>query len=113
MHKDLPDSRPPMSATLRRLALAAAFVASGVAAQGTLAATLDDALSAATMGDAFACVSGADRGKINMQLRIAGLDGLFADRVFCGTEMARSKPAPDVYLAAAEALLPADTTGAA
>lgn len=59
---------------------------------------------AATMGDAFACVSGADRGKINMQLRIAGLDGLFADRVFCGTEMARSKPAPDVYLAAAEAL---------
>ncbi len=56
------------------------------------------------MGEAFACVSGADRRKIDMQLRIAGLDGLFAGRVFCGTEMARSKPAPDVYLAAAAAL---------
>ena len=41
MHKDLPDSRPPMSSTLRRLALAAAFVASGMAAQGALAATLE------------------------------------------------------------------------
>ena len=59
MHKDLPDSRPPTSATLRRLALAAAFVASAVAAQGALAATLDDALSAASMGGTKELVSAA------------------------------------------------------
>lgn len=62
MHKDLPDSRPPTSATLRRLALAAAFVASAVAAQGALAATLDDALSAASMGDTKELVSLIQRG---------------------------------------------------
>ncbi|MEO7586701.1 MAG: HAD family phosphatase [Arachnia sp.] len=56
------------------------------------------------MGDAFACASGADRRKIDMQLRIAGLDDLFGDRVFSGMETPRSKPAPDVYLAAAAAL---------
>ena len=59
---------------------------------------------AEAMGQNFACVSGADRGKIEMQLAIAGLDGLFGDRVFSGMEMALSKPAPDVYLAAAAAL---------
>ena len=62
MHKDLPDHRPPMSAKLRRLALAAAFVASGLASQATLAATLDDALSAASMGDAKELVSLIQRG---------------------------------------------------
>jgi HAD superfamily hydrolase (TIGR01509 family) len=56
------------------------------------------------MGDRFACVTGADRGKVQMQLKIAGLDGYFGSRVFSGMEVARSKPAPDVYLAAADAL---------
>ena len=56
------------------------------------------------LGRNFACVSGADRGKIEMQLAIAGLDELFGDRVFSGMEMAHNKPAPDVYLAAAAAL---------
>jgi len=51
-----------------------------------------------------ACVSGADRGKIEMQLAIAGLTGVFGDRVFSGMELPRSKPAPDVYLAAAGSL---------
>lgn len=51
-----------------------------------------------------ACVSGADRGKIEMQLGIAGLTDVFEEHVFSGMEMARSKPAPDVYLAAAAAL---------
>ena len=51
-----------MSAKLRRLALAAAFVASGLASQATLAATLDDALSAASMGDAKELVSLIQRG---------------------------------------------------
>ncbi|RMB61184.1 HAD family hydrolase [Tessaracoccus antarcticus] len=59
---------------------------------------------AEAMGGRFACASGADRRKIEMQLRIAGLDGLFGDRVFSGLETPRSKPAPDVYLAAAAAL---------
>jgi beta-phosphoglucomutase-like phosphatase (HAD superfamily) len=56
------------------------------------------------MGDRFACVTGADRGKVEMQLKIAGLDQYFGDRVFSGMEVPRSKPAPDVYLAAAAAL---------
>jgi len=58
----------------------------------------------ALMGERFACVTGADRGKVEMQLKIAGLAEYFGDRVFSGMEMPRSKPAPDVYLAAAEAL---------
>ena len=52
----------------------------------------------------FACVSGADRGKVEMQLGIAGLTALFGDRIFSGMEVPHSKPAPDVYLAAARAL---------
>jgi HAD superfamily hydrolase (TIGR01509 family) len=60
---------------------------------------------AARMGDRFACVTGADRGKVEMQLKIAGLDQYFGSRVFSGMEVPRSKPAPDVYLAAAEALM--------
>lgn len=51
-----------------------------------------------------ACVSGADRGKIEMQLAMVGLTDVFAGRVFSGMEMERSKPAPDVYLAAAASL---------
>lgn len=59
---------------------------------------------AEAMGQNFACVSGADRGKVEMQLGIAGLHTLFEGRIFSGMEVARSKPAPDVYLAAAAAL---------
>lgn len=64
---------------------------------------------AAVMGDRFACASGADRRKIDMQLRLAGLAELFGDRIFSGMETPRSKPAPDVYLAAA-AFLGVDPT---
>lgn len=56
------------------------------------------------VGDRFACVTGADRVKVELQLRAAGLDALFGDRVFSGMELPRTKPAPDVYLAAADAL---------
>jgi HAD superfamily hydrolase (TIGR01509 family) len=52
----------------------------------------------------IACASGADRGKVELQLRICGLMRFFEGRVFSGHEMPRSKPAPDVYLAAAAAL---------
>jgi HAD superfamily hydrolase (TIGR01509 family) len=52
----------------------------------------------------IACASGADRFKVEMQLSKVGLMDFFAGRVFSGHEMPRSKPAPDVYLAAARAL---------
>lgn len=52
----------------------------------------------------IACASGADRFKVEMQLTQVGLFGFFEGRVFSGHEMPRSKPAPDVYLAAAHHL---------
>ncbi|GLY30420.1 HAD family phosphatase [Kineosporia sp. NBRC 101731] len=61
------------------------------------------ALSAA-FGGRVACASGADRAKVEMQLKRVGLLDVFAGKVFSGEEMPRSKPAPDVYLAAATAL---------
>ena len=52
----------------------------------------------------IACASGADRQKVEMQLAQVGLAPLFAGRIFSGHEMPATKPAPDVYLAAAAAL---------
>jgi len=52
----------------------------------------------------IACASGADRIKVEMQLRKVGLMDYFDGRIFSGYETPRSKPFPDVYLAAAEAL---------
>jgi HAD superfamily hydrolase (TIGR01509 family) len=52
----------------------------------------------------IACASGADRFKVEMQLSKVGLMDFFDGRIFSGHEMARSKPAPDVYLAAAQHL---------
>ena len=52
----------------------------------------------------IACASGADRFKVELQLKKCGLMPYFKDLVFSGHEMPRSKPAPDVYLAAAAAL---------
>lgn len=52
----------------------------------------------------IACASGADRFKVEMVLSKVGLIGFFEGRVFSGHEMPRSKPAPDVYLAAARHL---------
>ncbi len=61
------------------------------------------ALLAATEGR-IACASGADRRKVELQLAKIGLLDAFEGRIFSGHEMPRSKPAPDVYLAAAAAL---------
>lgn len=55
-------------------------------------------------GQRIACASGADRFKVEMQLTQVGLMGFFVGCVFSGHEMPRSKPAPDVYLAAARHL---------
>jgi hypothetical protein len=55
-------------------------------------------------GARIACASGADRYKVEMQLRQTGLMQYFEGRIFSGYETPRSKPFPDVYLAAAAAL---------
>lgn len=52
----------------------------------------------------IAVASGADRIKVEMQLVKAGIFDCFEGRIFSGHEMPRSKPFPDVYLAAATAL---------
>ena len=52
----------------------------------------------------IACASGADRKKVELQLAKCGFLRYFEGRIFSGHELPRSKPAPDVYLAAANAL---------
>lgn len=52
----------------------------------------------------LACASSADRPKIELQLKKIGLYDVFKGRIFSGMELPRSKPAPDVYLAAAHVL---------
>ncbi|MDR4534325.1 HAD family phosphatase [Glutamicibacter sp. PS] len=49
----------------------------------------------------IACATGADLGKATMQLEMTGLLPLFAGQLYSGMDQPRSKPAPDVYLAAA------------
>jgi beta-phosphoglucomutase-like phosphatase (HAD superfamily) len=52
----------------------------------------------------IACASGADRFKVELQLDKCALMPYFQGRIFSGHELPRSKPAPDVYLAAAAGL---------
>ena len=52
----------------------------------------------------LAVASGADRQKVEMMLAQVGLLPYFEGCVFSGHEMPRSKPHPDVYLAAAQHL---------
>jgi beta-phosphoglucomutase-like phosphatase (HAD superfamily) len=52
----------------------------------------------------IAVASGADLGKVHLQLHKTGLMSWFEGRVFSGYDQPRSKPHPDVYLAAAAAL---------
>jgi HAD superfamily hydrolase (TIGR01509 family) len=49
----------------------------------------------------IAVASGADRFKLELMLHKVGLHHFFEGRIFSGHEMPRSKPFPDVYLAAA------------
>jgi HAD superfamily hydrolase (TIGR01509 family) len=49
----------------------------------------------------IAVASGADRFKVEMMLQRVDLAQFFEGRIFSGHEMPRSKPHPDVYLAAA------------
>lgn len=57
-----------------------------------------------SFGGRIACASGADRLKVELQLTKVDLMPYFEGRIFSGHEMPRSKPAPDVYLAAAKAV---------
>jgi HAD superfamily hydrolase (TIGR01509 family) len=57
-----------------------------------------------SMNGRIACASGADRFKVEMMLTQVGLIDYFAGNIFSGHEMPRSKPHPDVYLAAASHL---------
>lgn len=68
------------------------------AIEGVLSAV---AAAHAHAGGRIACASGADRYKVEFQIDMAGLRPYFGQRIFSGHEMPRSKPAPDVYLAAA------------
>ncbi len=52
----------------------------------------------------IACASGADLFKVKLQLEKTGLMRWFEGRIFSGHDLPRSKPHPDVYLAAAAAL---------
>ncbi len=52
----------------------------------------------------IACASGADLPKVKLQLEKTGLMRWFEGRIFSGHDLPRSKPFPDVYLAAAAAL---------
>lgn len=58
----------------------------------------------AQFGGRIACASGADLGKVRLQLEKTGMAHLFEGRLFSGHDQPRSKPHPDVYLAAARAL---------
>jgi len=55
-------------------------------------------------GGRIACASGADRFKVELMLRKLELISYFDGRIFSGYETPRSKPFPDVYMAAAAAL---------
>ncbi|WP_322102751.1 HAD family phosphatase [Paraburkholderia sp. J41] len=52
----------------------------------------------------IAVASGADRRKVELQLRKVGLLASFGPHIYSGHETPRSKPFPDVYLAAAAGL---------
>ena len=52
----------------------------------------------------IACASGADLFKVRLQLEKVGLMRYFEGRIFSGHDLPRSKPFPDVYLAAASAV---------
>ena len=58
----------------------------------------------AIYGGRIACASGADLGKVLLQFDKTGLMPWFEGRIFSGHDQPRSKPFPDVYLAAAAAL---------
>ncbi len=58
----------------------------------------------AQLGGKIAVASGADKPKVLMQLGKVGMSAYFGEHVFSGHDLPRTKPWPDVYLAAAASL---------
>ena len=58
----------------------------------------------AQLGGKIAVASGADKPKVLMQLEKVGMLPFFGSHVFSGHDLPRTKPWPDVYLAAAASL---------
>lgn len=58
----------------------------------------------AQLGGKIAVASGADKPKVLMQLDKVGMSAYFGEHVFSGHDLPRTKPWPDVYLAAAASL---------
>jgi HAD superfamily hydrolase (TIGR01509 family) len=56
------------------------------------------------LGGQIAVASGADKPKVIMQLEKVGMLQYFGEHVFSGHDLPRTKPWPDVYLAAAASL---------
>ncbi|AOK30473.1 MULTISPECIES: HAD family hydrolase [Burkholderia] len=72
------------------------------AGQASAVAGVDAAL--AQLDLPIACASNSRRHYVDAALSRTGLKRFFGDRLFCADSVARPKPAPDVYLAAAQAL---------
>ncbi|HEY8608575.1 MAG TPA: HAD family hydrolase [Noviherbaspirillum sp.] len=78
-----------------------AALAQGVAPVRNVAAAVERLHAA---GMKFCVASGADRPKMELTLGKTGLRPWFEGRMFSGMEVARTKPAPDVYLQAAQVM---------
>jgi HAD superfamily hydrolase (TIGR01509 family) len=76
------------------------FAAELVAVRGVTAAV--DAIQAAGYATCVASSGGHD--KIRRNLALCGLRERFAERIFSGDDVVHGKPAPDLFLLAAEAL---------
>jgi HAD superfamily hydrolase (TIGR01509 family) len=72
------------------------------AQQAPIVAGVDAAL--ATIALIKACASNSYTAYVDAVLKRTGLDGFFGSRVFCADRVPRPKPAPDIYIAAADAL---------
>lgn len=59
--------------------------------------------AAAAAGLPMALCSNSSRGELATKMRVLGFGAYFAGRIFSFEDVARPKPAPDIYLAAAEA----------
>ncbi|MBS7791196.1 HAD-IA family hydrolase [Roseococcus sp. SDR] len=57
----------------------------------------------AAAGLPMAVCSNSARAELGMKMRVLGFEGFFEGRVFSFQDVARPKPAPDLYLAAAQA----------
>jgi HAD superfamily hydrolase (TIGR01509 family) len=72
------------------------------AQQAPIVAGVDEALTQIALTKA--CASNSYTAYVEAVLKRTGLDRFFGSRVFCADRVPRPKPAPDIYVAAADAL---------